>query len=276
MTKTKEALKSLMDSQEVVSRGQLERMMEEELSKEAAEIDTDYVDELARLILECGDGQSVSGNAGKPAGRRVHRQMMKIAAAAAVLTLILGGMNVAGAWSWIEIVEFFTPLMEQLGIQVNVQPEETINEIRKNDEVHAAGETWDELRDGVITDLTGLPTAVDGYPVVPPVLPEGFEFVRANVFTDASMKTVLMTFERDGVELYAELIVYAEHIGNATWFNEQIPDATELNSIYAYADYDVWNAYLAMDRGFYNIWGKLTEEDVRRIAEGYKGVIDND
>lgn len=274
MTKTKEALKSLMDSQEVVSRGQLERMMEEELSKEAAEIDTDYVDELARLILECGDGQSVSGNAGKPAGRRVHRQMMKIAAAAAVLTLILGGMNVAGAWSWIEIVEFFTPLMEQLGIQVNVQPEETINEIRKNDEVHAAGETWDELRDGVITDLTGLPTAVDGYPVVPPVLPEGFEFVRANVFSDASMKTVLMTFERDGVELYAELMLYAEEIGNAVWFSEQIPETMRLHDIHIYEDCEVWTAYLKLERGYYNIWGKLEEGEIRMIAEEYIGVID--
>lgn len=277
-----EALRRMLTEkeQEVVNLESLERMMEEELSKDDQDIDTDYVDELARMILEYQRCKPVgkAPSARKRQSRHMRGRMVRTASLILVIGMMLAisTANIAGAFSWIDIVKFLSPLMDQLGISVNVSTDEEMNVVKKAEEMkdsEQASDEWGEIVDIVIYDENELPEFIEGYPVKPPYLPEGYVFKRAELYSDGALTDICMTYSTEENDLYIQERVYKQGVGGDIIVAEQKAEEQFLERIDILMDNDVVTAVMNLDTCHYSAWGKESEEVILRIIQEYEGEI---
>ena len=265
--------------QEVGAVEQLEYMLDAEMAKNPVDIDTDYADALAELILEYRNIPAAQSD--PSAGKTVEMHRRKHIVRVAALIIILCGIiliptaRVANAFSWISIVKFFSPLMEQIGIHVNLEKDDELNAINKLDQQEPSIETvvMDEFVDEVIKDEKALPESVDGYPVHPPYLPDGFDFVRAELFENASMTNLNMTYSDGEQELYIQIKNYSEGIGVDVVMTEQQAEPIDESMIVLSSDEGINNATMSVNSCQYMAWGFIGSEELLKIMEEYRGVL---
>ncbi len=265
--------------QEVGAVEQLEYMLDAEMAKDPVDIDTDYADALAELILEYRNIPAAQSDpsAGKTVEMHRRKRIVRVAALIIILCgiILIPTARVANAFSWISIVKFFSPLMEQIGIHVNLETDDELNTINKLDQQEPSIETvvMDEFVDEVIKDEKALPESVDGYPVHPPYLPDGFDFVRAELFTNESLTDLNMTYSDGECELYIHIKAYAGGVGTSSVMTEQEAEQPDQSRIVATSDEGVNTVTMDLGSCQYMIWSFISGEDLYQIMEAYEGEI---
>lgn len=265
--------------QEVGAVEQLELMLEAEMAKDPVDIDTDYADALAELILEYRNipASQTDPSAGKATGLSGRKNIVRVAAMILLLLCIvlIPMTHVAEAFSWISIAKFFSPLMEQIGIHINLDSKDELSEVNKLDpsEPVIEDDVMEEFLDLVLTDESDLPDNVDGYPVLPSYLPAGYSFVRAELFSNESMTNLNMTYSDGAQELYIHIKWYKAAIGTSVVMTEQAPEQPDQSRIVLTSDEGVNSAI--MDLGFcrYMAWSFMSEDEMFKIMESYEGAI---
>lgn len=249
------------------------------MAKDPVDIDTDYADALAELILEYRNvpASQTDPSAGKATGLSGRKSIVRVAAMILILLgiVLIPMAHVADAFSWISIAKFFSPLMEQIGIHINLDSDEELNEIDKLDLLEPAVEdvVQDEFMDLVLTDVRDLPGDIDGYPVLPPYLPEGYQFVRAELFANDLMMILNMTYSDGEQELYIQIKTYYEGIGVDAVMTEQQAEPVDDSVIVLSSDEGINNAAMSINSCHYMAWGYTASEELYKIMEEYIGVL---
>jgi len=247
-------------------------LMDEELSRPCENIDTDYVDELVEQILAQPSGALPRASRSTYRSGVVRR--VRMALAAVLLMSLLGGA--AGAWQWLDISSFFTPVMEQLGIRINISSDESPTEIVKNEGTGPAQPLvidWDAPIHLDISDPSQLPSSINGYPVLIPNLSQSYQFDSAVLYQDETAAILTTIYTQSENTLFVQMYLSKEPVGNAAWMLENNPYTVHAGNVHVFEDYDRWLAIIPCPLGYYSIWGRIPKEELLSIVEQLKGVI---
>lgn len=282
-------LEMLGDLKEEVRTEDLERFVQEELKKDEEVMDTQALAEALELLhgpdeaRKQADKEAVwqaierdlpRRKADKPRHGRFARKM---GLAAAVLSVLLvTSFGCAYAFNWQFLVRIFEPIASRFGFVVNVAPEEFDPPNRIIDSGEMEGLDAQVMGKEVYERLEDVPQTIDGYPVIFPWVPEGFEFINATYISDPQIRSICSLYQCGEDELLIECTVCADSdIVSVMTFEKNDDSGIEhlisgrkvtigVNAVTVSA---VWEDALA----YYNIWGNTTIENIEKIIENFYG-----
>lgn len=282
-------LEMLGDLKEEVRTQDLERFVQEELKKDAEVMDTQALAEALELLhgpdeaRKQADKEAVwqaierdlpRREADKPRHGRVARKMGL--AAALLSVLLVTSFGCAYAFNWQFLLKLFEPIASTFGFVTNQEPQEFPPPDERIPEGEVEGISIEPIVSDRIENFEDVPCTLDGYPVIFPWIPEGYEFDNAIYMTDEMMKDICFTYVNGEDELHIECIVYAnDDIVSSVVFEKNpgggwedkiqgVKVAVSRNTISTSA---IWNDSLA----YYNIWGDAEEKDIVKMINRMYG-----
>lgn len=216
-----------------------------------------------------GSPKPVSSTPGKrPKQRRVLRKI----AAAVACCLLLGTLSISAAYAfnWEFLIHFFQPLMETLGIHMNLDESEQAGDLAKSNATPEPAQEETELPGRVVSqrimDIAQVPDEIMGYRAKPTWIPEGYAFEYADYLDDVIEKNVFIAYGNGEDSLFVQVQLYADPALIATNSIEAQPEqegvSEIVDGILLTEDRSMFKATYTDDLAYYMVWGKLSKEDI--------------
>lgn len=275
------ALEALLrDAREGMSNAEVSGSISRELDK-GEEMDADLVAEAlseapenpeAGTIRKAANWEAIERKLDKQEHNRASaatRGVRWIRAAAAVFVvfaLISVGTIATNAWRWDFLVKVFRPMMDTLGIHMNVEDLGSVGELERA-ATTATPDTGPESVSRTIRDERQVPKTVRGYAAVPSWLPDGYAFNYAVEFNDYNESSLLIAYRGGGVEMFAQTIVYSDDAKTAinVMEKEVQKDVQRPKEIEIVENDGVINATFEDNLACYTVWGRLSREDISAV-----------
>ena len=193
-----ERLRSEKDME--LMRLEVSKILDEELSKPAEEIDVAFVDALMDLVDvgEPSETQLEQGWSDIQKKLHVRKQrswtnaLTRVAAVlVAVIAVFFLSFETAKAFRWTHLLKVLAPVAETFGIYsasiIDSQAPNQDSIVYTDEETEYSQQTY--------LSLAEMPAEVDGFRIVPKWMPERFSFLQGAVYTDPDMAEASVTYQ---------------------------------------------------------------------------------
>ena len=210
--KINERLNSLVDMEMMPN--ELNKMLEEELSRDAEKMDVQLIDELLELLEaekpapgakeECRRMISEKRRPERSARKSVRRSVAIAAAVIAVLVLSVGTVS---AFQWSFLWKLFAPLAETFGIYSasNLESDASVQPPQEGMVAYTLEDTFHVQMD--YETLEDMPVEAGGFRIVPAWVPERFSFAQGSIYEDPEIIRATVTYAA-GEDLLSVVTVY--------------------------------------------------------------------
>lgn len=267
-----------LSTESELSRYDLEQMLDAELSKPEAEMDTELVQQILELMEETPSQEQQRKSWQKTSKRLKFKQwqpvvsgLTRIAAVGVILVAIMfATYGTAQALNWEFLLRLMRPFAETFTIYSGDKPDPTPEPV--------ISEVYDdvgmEFTQTEFATLADCPDKIDGYPIKPIWMPERFEYLQGSMYSDAHITSITHVFTSNGEYCVIDIsMLQDKNEANAYRF-EQIP--AENMSVYA-AGYQIafynntdntaLTASWLAENTTYFITGPISKEDILSIIE---------
>lgn len=268
------------DSTLEMNRDELERLLEQELSKPAEEIDGRLVGELLDVLqpeeMPEGAQQKAWANIQRrvmPKPRRTSRVLKRMAAVAAVVIALFGmTIGAAQAFRWTFLLKLLQPMAETFGIYMNYPDHDsTENTAEKR---YTMSE--DENTTVIHKDLSEIPDTYGGYAIKPGWIPEGYAFEQATSFEEINLVKYSIEYLRETNELNIFVAILVDPESVTEYRYERVADenfeqmiGSRLVTFYRNTDDDLLLVSWIEDRAHYTICGNVAFEEMQQMVAEY-------
>lgn len=194
---------------------ELNKMLDQELSKPAEEVDAQLVRDLLDLLEEEVPTQKSKDECWNAIQTRVHRKKgskcktvlrRACAIAAAMVMIVVISFGTAQAFNWTFLLKILGPAAETFGIHSTNNPDNPADP-SDNHEYTDADVEFEQVN---YTSLEDMPTQLKGFTIVPRWIPERYTFTSGSIYEDLDTAVVSMLFQ-NGDEFLALNISFYEN-----------------------------------------------------------------
>ncbi len=264
------------DSEMELMQYDLEKLLEDELSKEECEMDTALVEELLKTLEESPGAdekektwKAIESKAKRKKGR-MHTLTARRIAACFLALIVLSALSIgsAVAFNWSSLLKFIKPLAESFGIYSVNSPGDP--EPLQTDDMYDSEGTG--YLQATYNSLEEMPDKWNGFRVLPAWMPERFTFLQGSGYEDEN--TAIFTAAYMAENAFFNLSTYFFYDDNAisSYEYQMTPVNPSLEIIadrevtyYLNSDTQVLSASWIDENVHYTIFGGITEDEMRRI-----------
>ena len=267
-----------LSTESELSRDDLEQMLDAELSKPEAEMDTELVQQIVDLLEET-PSQAQQREAWRKTDKRLKLKqwqpfvtgLTRIAAVGVILVaLMFATYGTAQALNWEFLLRLMRPFAETFMVYSGDKPEPTPEPVTS--EVYSDIElTFTQQEFATLADC---PDEIDGYPAKPAWMPERFTYLQSSIYSDEQINTVTHIFLCDDGICVLDVTIFANKLDMSNFAYELQPDQTMSKYIagfpttfYHNADDSTLTASWLVENAHYSITGVISEEEITRILE---------
>jgi len=274
-----EIAKRLRHSKEMeMSRDDLEAMLESELSKPEAEMDTELVQQILELIEEAPSQEKQHDAWEKTSKRLKLRQwqpvvtgLTRFAAAIVILVAVLfATYGTAKALNWEFLLRWMKPFAETFMIYSGDDPAPT----SAPSEITIFEDFDMEFTQQEFATLADCPDEIDGYPAKPVWMPERFTYLSGSMYSDIQLTSITYVFSTDMDNCVFDIVILKNENNTNTYQFEQLPAENmstfvEGNQITFYRNSDeaTLTASWMRENAHYSITGSVSEEEINKIID---------
>lgn len=267
-----------LSTESELSRDDLEQILDAELSKPEAEMDTELVQQILEMLEET-PSQAQQREAWRKTDKRLKLKqwqpvvsgLTQIAAVGVILVaLMFATYGTAQALNWEFLLRWMRPFAETFmvytGDKPDPTPEPVTSEVYDDMEMEFTQAEFDTLAD--------CPDKVDGYPAKPVWMPEQFTYVQGSMYSDMQITTITHVFRSDSGNCIIDISMLEDKNNTDAYQFEQLP---AVNTSMYVAGYQVTfylntrNAQVTaswFDQNVhYSITGKISEDEIISILE---------
>ena len=266
-----------------VSVEQLKELLEAELSKDAAEIDTEYVDRLVALILEAPAQEKVTVQEESPSPAapvafptaRHNRIIRRITGIAAMLVLVCTITGITQAWVRLKTGYVLDSDEQRIEWQTNLGNAEDVQEAGKLDpfKIHSSDPISFESAvssSGILLSETDIPEQLYGHPVIRLSSSDGYSLNHASLFTDTSLAILQQVYDSPSDTIHIQTTIFFDTTGNILLNTETDQCAVQIGCSSITEDHGTWSIHMQFNTGHYFIWS-TSEQEIKSIHEALKG-----
>jgi len=274
-----EIAKRLRHSEEMeMSRDDLALMLDAELNKPEAEMDTELVQQILELLEEA-PSQTQQHEAWKKTHKRLKVKqwqpvvsgLTRIAAVGVILVAIMfATYGTAHALNWEFLLRLMKPFAETFMIYSGDTPDPT--PVPQTSEVYSDIEltfTQEEF-----TTLADCPDKVGGYPAKPIWMPERFTYLQGSMYSDMQVTSITHVFKSSDGSCIFDISKFRDNKDATSYHYEQLPAENTTMYVAGYQlaiYYNTDNAKLTAswlaENTNYFITGPISKEEVISILE---------
>lgn len=267
-----------LSTESELSRDDLEQMLDAELSKPEAEMDTELVQQIVDLLEET-PSQAQQREAWRKTDKRLKLKqwqpvvtgLTRIAAVGVILVaLMFATYGTAQALNWEFLLRWMKPFAETFMIYSGDTPEPTPEPMTS--EVYSdVGRAFTQEEFATLADC---PDKVEGYPAKPVWMPERFTYLQGSLYSDPLMTCITHVFRSDSGNCIIDISMLEDGNQSDTYQFEQLP--AENDSMYV-AGYQITfyrnsdNATLIaswmFDNAHYTVAGSINKEEIAKIID---------
>lgn len=261
-----------------LSRYDLEQMLEAELTKPEAEIDTELVQQILELLEESPSQEQkrksweqIDKKLSFRKWRPIVSGLARIAAVGVILVALLHATySTAQALNWEFLLRWMKPFAETFMVYTGDKP--TPTPMPQGDVVYddfTMAFTQQEF-----ASLADCPDKIDGYPVKPVWMPERFTYLQGSMYSDAHTTAVTHVFRSETGKCIIDISMVETSNETDAYQFERIPDENKSKYIAGYqitfynnTDNAMQSASLVVENTTYFITGPISEEEIISISE---------
>ena len=255
----------------------LNKMLEEELSKPADQVNAQRVQELLDLLAVRKPTPEEKDACWKAIQRKVTRgeshsgrkRARRLAAAITLVAICLVFLGTASAFNWSFLLKWLEPLADTFGIYSTVK-QVTESPVESNTAFTDSDTDYEQRN---YTSLEDMPIEMKGYRIIPEWVPERFEFVQGSIYEDESMSKAALYYQAGEDNLSVTVSCFANDEDSSSFTYEQT--ATEQHSMsvqdqtltYFFNDAgEIRAASKIESEAHIYIGGNITEDELAQIA----------
>ncbi len=264
----RQALDTLLgDARGDMAEAEIDELISRELDKGEA-MDADLVSEALRE----GEMGAHKGENWAAIEKRLNgtvlpkRRMWSRMTAAAAIIIALISVGAAGTYAarWDFLVQVFRPMMETLGIHINVEDLGSAGDVERDE----GRDPEAEYTSVTIKDERSLPRTVRSIKAVPSWIPEGYVFKYAELFDGFNESSLLISYSNGKNELFVQTIVYGENTARTAvnLVEKEAEDGAEnAPRITITENEGIVNATKESGLACFMVWGRLSQSDILSV-----------
>lgn len=256
---------------------ELNKMLEQELSKPAEEVDAQLVRELMGLLEEEVPTQESKDECWKAIQTRVHGKscgkyksvlFRACAIAAAMVLIVVISFGTAKALNWTFLLKILGPAAETFGIHSTNNSHNPADP--SSHQKYADADV--EFKQMNYAALADMPAKLNGFTIVPKWIPERYAFASGSIYEDGDTAIVSMLFQ-NGEEFLALNISFYENESDAfSYVYESYPEHEKSMNVenhsvtYYHNDNGEIRAISAISQNAHvYVGGSITEHELAQI-----------
>ena len=267
-----------LSTESELSRDDLEQILDAELSKPEAEMDTELVQQILDLLEET-PSQAQQREAWRKTDKRLMLKqwqpvvtgLTRIAAVGVILVaLMFATYGTAQALNWEFLLRLMKPFAETFMIYSGddpvATPEPKVNEVYSD--------TGLASTQAEFTTLADCPDKIDGYPAKPVWMPERFTYFMGSMYSDVQVTAVTHIFKSDAGRCIIDISKFRDNKDASSYHFEQLPDeistmyvAHHQVAFYYNTDQATITASWLVENTNYFITGAVSQEEIVSIVE---------
>ena len=267
-----------LSTESELSRDDLEQMLDAELIKPEAEMDTELVQQILEMLEET-PSQAQQREAWRKTDKRLKLKqwqpvvtgLTRIAAAGVILVaLMFATYGTAQALNWEFLLRWMRPFAETFMIYSGDDPEPT--PVPQTSEVY--GDMGMEFTQQEFTTLDDCPDKVDVFPAKPVWMPERFVYVQGSMYDDFHVTSITHVFRSNEGRCIVDISQFVSNEDATTYHYEQLPEenttmyvARHQVAFYYNTDQSALTASWLSENTNYVITGVITKEEIIRVIE---------
>lgn len=266
-----EYLKS--DSKTELMPYELNEILEQELSKPEAEVDSRLIREILELLdTPSPKEKEACWNAVQRKIRRNRRRKplrWMCGAAAVLVALFLISFETARAFNWTFLLKYLGPVAQTFGLYSMSNVDQQAAEIP-----HAYTDEFTEYKQINYHSLAEMPAQLWGQSILPGWIPERFAFVNGTIYEDESMASASLYFGGEGNDTLSLILSFYKKEEDITSYVFEVSTADQNRMTvagraltYYFNDDGQIRAVSAIEeKAHFFIGGSISEEELDRIV----------
>lgn len=269
-----EIAKRLRHSTEMeMSRDDLEKLLDAELTKPEAEMDAELVQQILELLEDVpsplqqhASWQKLDKRLSFKRWQPVLTGLARFAAIAAMLVaLTFTSYGTAQALNWEFLLRLMRPFAETFMVYTGKTPEPTI--VPQTEEVY--GDFSMTFSQQVFTTLADCPDQIDGYPAKPAWMPDHFEYLQGSMYSDYQVTSITHVFKSDAGSCIIDISKFRDNKDATSYHFEQLPAdnmtmyvADHQVAFYCNTQNAMLTASWLAENTYYCITGPISKEEI--------------
>ena len=267
-----------LSTESELSRDDLEQILDAELSKPEAEMDTELVQQILEMLEET-PSQAQQREAWRKTDKRLKLKqwqpvvtgLTRIAAVGVILVaLMFATYGTAKALNWEFLLRWMRPFAETFMIYSGddpvATPEPKVNEVYSD-----TGLASTQIE---FTSLADCPDQVDGYPAKPVWMPERFTYLQGSMYSDLQVTSISHLFSSSEGWCIMDITKFRSNEDATSYYFEQLPAnntsmyiANQQVALYYNTDNATLTASWLAENTSYFITGSISEEEIVTIID---------
>ena len=267
-----------LSTESELSRDDLEQMLDAELSKPEAEMDTELVQQIVDLLEET-PSQAQQREAWRKTDKRLKLKqwqpvvtgLTKIAAVGVILVaLMFATYGTAQALNWEFLLRLMKPFAETFMVYTGDKP--TPTPMPQGDVVY--DDFTMTFTQQEFASLADCPDKIDGYPVKPVWMPEQFAYIHGSMYSDYQVTAITHVFRSDAGSCIMDISKFRDSKDASSYHYEQLPEdnvsmyvAGCQVAFYYNTDNTQLSASWLVENTNYFITGSISKEEITIVIE---------
>ena len=267
-----------LSTESELSRDDLEQMLDAELSKPEAEMDTELVQQIVDLLEET-PSQAQQREAWRKTDKRLKLKqwqpvvtgLTKIAAVGVILVaLMFATYGTAQALNWEFLLRWMRPFAETFMVYTGDKP--TPTPMPQGDVVY--DDFTMTFTQQEFASLADCPDKIDGYPVKPVWMPEQFAYIHGSMYSDYQVTAITHVFRSDAGSCIMDISKFRDSKDASSYHYEQLPEDNASMyvagcqvALYYNTDNTQLSASWLVENTNYVITGAIGKEEIVSVIE---------
>ena len=261
-----------------LSRYDLEQMLEAELTKPDAEIDTELVQQILELLEESPSQEQkrksweqIDKKLSFRKWRPIVSGLARIAAVGVILVAIMfATYGTAQALNWEFLLRWIRPFAETFMVYTGDKP--TPTPLPQGDVVY--DDFTMTFTQQEFTTLADCPDKIDGYPVKPVWMPARFAHLQSSLYSDLHVTSISHLFNSSEGWCIVDITKFGNNKDATSYYYEQLPDDNTSMYVtghqiafYYNTDNTMLSASWLFENTNYVITGTISRDEIISIIE---------
>ena len=267
-----------LSTESELSRDDLEQILDAELSKPEAEMDTELVQQILDLLEET-PSQAQQREAWRKTDKRLKLKqwqpvvtgLTRIAAVGVILVaLMFATYGTAQALNWEFLLRLMKPFAETFMVYTGDKP--TPTPMPQGDVVY--DDFTMTFTQQEFASLADCPDKIDGYPVKPVWMPEQFAYIHGSMYSDYQVTAITHVFRSDAGSCIMDISKFRDSKDASSYHYEQLPEdnvsmyvAGCQVAFYYNTDNTQLSASWLVENTNYFITGSISKEEITIVIE---------
>ncbi len=267
-----------LSTESELSRDDLEQILDAELSKPEAEMDTELVQQILEMLEET-PSQAQQREAWRKTDKRLKLKqwqpvvtgLTRIAAVGVILVAIMfATYGTAQALNWEFLLRWIRPFAETFMVYTGDKP--TPTPLPQGDVVY--DDFTMTFTQQEFASLADCPDKIDGYPVKPVWMPEQFAYIHGSMYSDYQVTAITHVFRSDAGSCIMDISKFRDSKDASSYHYEQLPEdnvsmyvAGCQVAFYYNTDNTQLSASWLVENTNYFITGSISKEEITIVIE---------